>query len=234
LVVCSHGSGSGKRYHVVQKPETKCGRAPTAVWTRDNVMSRSDISNFLVHFTSGEPHEAAFARLKQIIRSKSLIGSSRRIKGGFTCVCFSEAPLTSLRSGLVNEFAYSRYSPFGIVVEKQWLFERGGRPVIYQPDDEFDQLPRSHRWRHHRYELRSDRESVDFTWEREWRVQTDELPFDSSSAQIVVPDEGWAERLIAEHDTDQHYLVQHYSVIMDEATAEQYREPFCWRYLTLR
>lgn len=96
-------------------------------------MSRSDISPVLIHFTSGEDEDDAFVRLRKIIAERRLIAGSHRIKGAYNCVCFSEAPLTSLKSGLVNEANYSNYSPFGIIVSKKWLFDQGGRPVIYQP-----------------------------------------------------------------------------------------------------
>ena len=65
-------------------------------------MSREDISPYLVHFTSGTSY-AAFMRLRKIIAERSLIAGSRFIKGNYRHVCFSEAPLTSLKGGLVNE-----------------------------------------------------------------------------------------------------------------------------------
>lgn len=36
---------------------------------------------------------------------------------------------------------------------------------------------------------------VDFTWEREWRLQTDVLPLMQNDVVIVLPNEGWEERL---------------------------------------
>jgi hypothetical protein len=60
--------------------------------------------------------------------------------------------LTSLTGGLINEDYYSRYSPFGIMVSKQWLFAQGGRPVIYQSAEEYQLLTENHRWRHVLYE----------------------------------------------------------------------------------
>jgi len=106
----------------------------------------------------------------------------------YKCVCFSEAPLTSLQDGLVNPDAYSRYSPLGILFKKRKIFELGGRPVIYQTDEEFEGLPSEYRWRHVRYEPHRD-EPIDFTWEREWRIKCGALRFDPSCAGVVVPDE---------------------------------------------
>jgi hypothetical protein len=79
-------------------------------------MTRADISSYLVHFTSGKSHGDAFTRLRKIIADRKLIAGSRFIKGHYQCVCFSEAPLTSLKGGLVNADYHSRYSPFGIMV----------------------------------------------------------------------------------------------------------------------
>lgn len=56
------------------------------------------------------------------------------------------------------------------MVPKQWLYVQGGRPVIYQSDKEFYDLPEAIRWRHVRYEPASS-PPIDFTWEREWRIQ---------------------------------------------------------------
>jgi hypothetical protein len=80
-----------------------------------------------------------------------------------------------------------RYKPFGVMVGKEWLFEQGGRPVIYQPASEFELLHERQRFRHVRYEP----PTVDFTWEREWRVETDRLELDPARVSLVVPDRKW-------------------------------------------
>ncbi len=190
---------------------------------------RPDITNKLIHFTSGNSFDEAFDRLQRIVDDCCLIGSGEKIRGSYRCVCFTEAPLTSLQHGLVNPSAYTRYSPFGIMFEKQWLYEQGGRPVIYQPETEFGLLPNELRWRHVRYEPGVS----DFTWEREWRIHTDELHFSPNVAGIVVPEEKWARIMIGEHNAEQDYEVQRYSQIMDEMLAEQYRERFPWRIFVL-
>lgn len=191
---------------------------------------RPDITDKLVHFTSGTTEEASFRRLQKIIAERRLIGSGAKILGNYHCVCFSEAPLTSLQHGLVNPNAYSRYSPFGIIVEKRWIFQQGGRPVIYQPNNEFELLPETIRWRHMRYEP----EVVDFSWEREWRIKCDELHFEPNLAGIVVPNKKWVETLLAEHNAEQDFEVYRYSQIMDNPLAEQYRENFPWRVCMLK
>lgn len=196
--------------------------------------NRRDISDKLTHWTSGENEEEAFQRLCKIVKERLILGTSEKIKGEYKCVCFTEAPLTSLKDGLVNPDSYSRYSRFGIIFEKRQIFKLGGRPVIYQTDEEFEGLSEEYRWRHVRYEPNRDK-PIDFTWEREWRIKCGALRFDPSNAGIVVKDENWAQRMISEHKTEQDFKVFQYSEMLDdEMLAEQYREPFPWRIFPLR
>ena len=191
-------------------------------------MPRPDLSDKLIHFTGGNSHEEAFGNLCSIIEDRGIRGSNNKIKGLFTCVCFTEAPLAALRRGLVNLQDYSRYRPFGIIYDKTFIHALGGRPVIYQPDVEYDDLSHSSKWRHMRYEPNAD-PPIDFTWEREWRVRTERLPVQSHHAVIVVPNRGWEERLRDAHAEQQDHQVYEYSQIMDQLLAEQHREEFPWR-----
>jgi hypothetical protein len=155
------------------------------------------------------------------------------IRGRFNCVCFSEAPIEDLSQGLVNPNYYSSYSPFGIMIPKKWLFSQGGRPVIYGSEDEYDQLPESHRWRHMRYEPCAE-PPIDFTWEREWRIHIESLPFDPSVAWIVVQDDFWAQELVDEHEWHNESNIQAYSHIFDEDfTRMMFNRSFQWNIITL-
>jgi hypothetical protein len=198
-------------------------------------MSRSDISPNLIHFTKGKTDEDCFKTLQKIVSDKRLLaGRNNMIKGNYRCVCFSEAPLPSVSSGLLNPDGFSRYSQFGIMVEKKWLFHQGGRPVIYQAESEYIALPESHRWRHVKYELRNNFAQADFTWEREWRIRCEELPIDQEIAKIIVPDTAWASRLAQEHDREQDYAVWGYAMVIDDGNlAEFNREPFKWIVMSL-
>ncbi len=186
----------------------------------------------MIHFTKGATHEEAFERLRTIVNQGKLLGSVERIRGQHGCVCFTEAPLCSLQHGFVNPTAYSRYSPFGVIFDKKHIFSLGGRPVIYQPEEEYDHLPDSHKWRHVRYDPLAD-PPIDFTWEREWRLKCNELALEPSQAGLVVPSAIWAERLESEHGVVQDFMVLQYSQIMDELLAEQYRDRFPWRIIVL-
>jgi hypothetical protein len=105
-----------------------------------------------------------------------------------------------------------------------------GWPVIYQPEHEFYLLPESHRWRHMTFDLGENR--VDFTWEREWRIQCDRLTLHPSVATLIVPHQQIAEQIVSDHEREQDYEIQMYSLIMDEL-AELYRRQFQWTIRSL-
>ena len=191
-------------------------------------MGRKDICEQVIHFTKGADADDAFARLGTILAEGRLLGGSGNIKGGYRCVCFTEAPLEMLPKGFVNSTAFGRYSPFGVMFDKRWLFANGGRPAIYESDDEFATLPEALRWRHVRYEL-SSTPAIDFAWEREWRACTDELHFNPDVATIVVPSRDWYEALLAEHQTAQDAQVEYLMMGgMEQYEAEAHRQAFPW------
>lgn len=164
---------------------------------------RRDLGNLLFHFTRGVPADKDLfsgtstpaihpqTNLEQILKDGALNGSSRCIKGGHKCVCFTEAPISEMVSlfnlALIEPEGKSnpRYEPFGIAVTKKWLFSKGGRPVIYQPSSEYDALPQDLQYRHVTYD---PIDGIDFTWEREWRVCTESLCLDPKETIIIVPE----------------------------------------------
>ncbi len=159
-------------------------------------MIRDDLSDRLVHLTRGETEQAAANRFLSIVEKGAIQGGTTCIRGGYRCVCFSEAPLSKLAAILANPGDHGmRYSPFGAMVSKRWLYERGGRPVIYQADHEFDSLPEDLRYRHVRYEP----DAVDFTWEREWRIQVDELALQPEETTLIAPTREWERWLLEKH-----------------------------------
>ncbi len=190
---------------------------------------RNDISDYLIHFTKGCNEEEAYQNLKSIIESCKIFGSKDKIRDKSRCVCFTEVPLSNLQSGLLNPSLYSRYSPFGILTTKEYIFSLGGRPVIYQSESEFGELTESNSWRHMRYEP----PKIDFTWEREWRLKTRAFSFNPSIIKIIVPDNRWYQRLINEHDEDQMWQTLQLSQVLDESIAIQYEERFPWLVIEL-
>lgn len=172
-------------------------------------MIRDDISTKLIHLTRDTvevelegPNRVIPAQDKfmNIVKTETLLGGTGGIRGGFTCVCFSEAPigkLAQLFSVYTDPNQIFRYAPLGVMVDKKWLFHQGGRLVIYQPEEEYDCLPESHKYRHVRYEPHDDpKKNKDFTWEREWRIQKDELKLEPEKTILVVPTRKWERKFI--------------------------------------
>ena len=189
-------------------------------------MPRDDLTKYLVHWTKGANYDEAFQKLRQIVFEGRLRGSGDLIRGGWVCVCFTEAPETSFHQ------VTGKYKPFGIQVPKSWLFEQGGRPVIYETNNEYDLLPDEIKWRHVRYEPNTN-PPFDFSWEREWRIQTDELLLDIAHTRILVPDESWAQALVNEHEVNEHMHLQ----LMASAYGEEWLmypvEEFAFRYTVI-
>ncbi|WP_286822745.1 MULTISPECIES: hypothetical protein [unclassified Idiomarina] len=159
-------------------------------------MIRDDLSNRLIHLTKGSFADAE-AVFNKIIQEKCLRGSNSSIRGGHNVICFSEAPLSKLGLILANPNAKDmRYMPFGFMFEKEYLFNLGARPAIYQPNSEFDLLYQEQQFRHVRFE---PEKGIDWTWEREWRLQTDELPLDSTDVTLIVPDRDWVAQAHERH-----------------------------------
>lgn len=200
--------------------------------------SRIDISPYLVHFTRGENITDAFENLQSIISSQIILGTNNLIKGGYNCVCFSEAPIDCLTNGLINENYYSKYSPFGIVVKKDWLFSLGGRQVIYQTEQEYFSLLEEQRWRHMTYDPCAE-PPIDFTWEREWRIKVDELYINPDDCSIIVLNEDWANSLILmyeywqDREEDENRLRNYAMFNTNNFISSYNREPFPWRIITL-
>jgi hypothetical protein len=189
---------------------------------------RSDISDDLIHFVRRESPEEAFGVLEQIVLGRRLLGGTGYIKGAHCCVCFTEAPLDSIAEVVWrSQSAELKYQAFGIKVSKRWLFERGGRPVIYEPDADYQLLPAAFQYRHVRYEPCGDH-PIDLTWEREWRINTDKLCLDPPNCGVVVLESEHESQLRMRFDEEQDRRIQEYASCVGASQAEQYREEFPW------
>lgn len=200
---------------------------------------RPDISPNVIHLIRGTSAEAAFTVLRTVLKEKRLIGGTGMIRGSYRCVCFTEAPYDQLRAGLAwsiskyNPSEARRFQPYGILVGKSYLFALGGRPVIYQSHDEYDDLPELLRYRHVKYEPTAT-PPVDFTWEREWRLRTEELRLDPERCAVLVQTESEREILIGDHmkrHSDEH---QAWSVAIGEQMASLWfpEQRFAWIVMT--
>lgn len=143
---------------------------------------RSDVSGGLIHLikdvievedpfaaTGSTPRKItpAFDILKTILNSGVINAGFGFVKGPRPVVCMSEIPLSSVHAfASPPEQETARYRFYGFVFSKSCIFQLGGRPVIYLPDDEGAWIPSDQRWRHVRFEP----PGIDWTNEREWRV----------------------------------------------------------------
>lgn len=187
-------------------------------------MIAHDLSENLVHLTRGDSYQEASGILEKILGERRLLGGTGFIKGEYRCVCFTEAPIARLGMILAQPTAHqNRYMPYGIMVKKQWLFRKGGRPVIYQPDGDFAVLPEELRYRHVRYEP----PKIDHSWEREWRIQTEALQLEPEEVTIVVPNRAWADRVRDRHASEASMIAMVAPVMAGSAA----RVP--WHFLSL-
>jgi hypothetical protein len=83
------------------------------------------------------------------------------------------------------------------MVSKSWLFAKGARPVIYQPESDYDLLPEQLQYRHVRFD--EPGAEKDFTFEREWRISTESLILNPTECTLIVPSREWDYRLRDEH-----------------------------------
>lgn len=190
-------------------------------------MIRDDLSNKLVHLVRGDTTEEAFRKFQNILAEGQLRGGDGFIRGAYRCVCFTETPISKLGYVLANRAAM-RYRPIGIMVDKEYVFARGGRPVIYQPDNDFERLPEDLRYRHVRFELGQGDDAIDFTWEREWRLCTDQLPLDPKTTTVILPQRRWRDVLVEDHFERIHRLVAEHG-----ADAARAVVPYPWHVIVL-
>tara|TARA_R110001592_G_scaffold210442_3_gene461939 strand:- start:2186 stop:2758 length:573 start_codon:yes stop_codon:yes gene_type:complete len=181
-------------------------------------MARADLTNDLVHWIKGDSDAESFEVLRQIVFGRRLLGGAGHVKGGYRCVCFTEAPEDTFHA------VSGRYRPFGIRVSKKWLYAQGGRPVIYQSDAEFGDLGESHRWRHVRY-VPDAEPPIDFSWEREWRIRTDELELPPGESRIIVPHASWVDAITLEHSEEEQSRIYFESMSYGE-TVLNYPDDF--------
>lgn len=192
-------------------------------------MIRDDLSNKLIHLVRGATMEEAFGKFQNILWEGRLRGGDGYIKGGYRCVCFTETPISKLGYVLANpDVANMRYRPIGIMVDKKWVFEQGGRPVIYQPTSDFEKLPEELRYRHVCLELNRPGTPVDLTWEREWRVKTDELVLPPELTTVILPARHWRDVLVESHTNDIQDQVQMLGQVAALAVV-----PYPWHIIVL-
>lgn len=156
----------------------------------DPPVIRDDLSSRLVHLTRGTPQEAAES-FRAILSDKCIKAHGGKKTSPYPRICFSEAPLSKVAHLIASGDKSFRYQYFGISLEKRYLFELGGRPVIYQPEAERTLLPPAMQYRHVTYDPTVPGQR-DVTYEREWRIPRAELTLDPRAMTLIVPTREWA------------------------------------------
>ena len=168
--------------------------------------ARPDLSDYLMHWTSGQriggtyvkPFDAlksilSYGGLKPSFAPKTSVtagGRQETIKGSHPAVCFTEQPLGAFMKSC--RALPGRYRPYGVVVHKWPLFKYGGRSVIYGDEDLLEALPDGCKYLWVRYSPIPDpiyKYPVDWTHEREWRARSGPCKYFGigSSPSEVVP-----------------------------------------------
>ena len=173
-----------------------CTRQRRGPWPDE---SREQFLDDLILDRAGADH-SPLAALWRIVHSRRLIATASLIRGDVPVVSFTAVPVGEL--GRLHTFRPHLgrwdFEPYGIAVRREWLMERGGRPVIYGDETRWQELPEADRPFFQPRESRSASGRVsDWTVEREWRhvgdVPLDALP--PEAAFVFVPTAEEAEQL---------------------------------------
>lgn len=190
---------------------------------------RDDLSNRLIHLTKGktdqnedEALQSAAEDFWKIITTRKIIGGNGFIKSNHKCVCFSETPISKIGILLAAAHKTFRYQPYGIMFRKKFIYSKGGRPVIYQSDNEFNLLREENKHLHVRYE---PDKNIDFTWEREWRIKIECIEFLPEDVTLIIPN-----RQVADSIRNFGYEEQKENIRENGIGAF---EDFPWHFITL-
>ncbi len=142
------------------------------------------------------------ATLRRIIHTRRLRASPRAIRGGAAVVCFTAVPLADLPHRRVFRPHRTRwdFEPYGICLRRDWLVQRGARPVQYGQPELWSALPEEERPFFQAGQTRGRGRVMDWTAEEEWRHVGD-LPLDkvpADAALVFVPSEAEAAGLAEE------------------------------------
>lgn len=166
----------------------------------DRIYKRTDITSKLTHLTKGSGELDCIDILIKILKEKKLKGSTTKsgfIVGDRNAVCFQEVPLYSIAENLHyesnNRNEKVRYNAAGLIFKKQFIYNLGGRPVIYDKTSEAKgYLPEDQWWKIVNLDLSNCNKLIDWTHEREWRVPGD-VEFELKDVIIIVP---WIEEYL--------------------------------------
>lgn len=194
-------------------------------WRR-RYSERTDLSTSLVHLTRAATHDKLVDLMYKILSDRRLTGSttdSGFIIGENPAVCFQDAPLTSVCQNCwfeqklreTDKKTKYRYSPSGFLFDKQTVFKRGGRPVIYEKTSEAKKyLPKEQWWRIVNFDISDDEKFVDWTHEREWRIKGD-FEFKLSEVTLLFTRNKFYKMFIEKCDSEENQIYKEVAGIID-------------------
>jgi hypothetical protein len=130
---------------------------------------------------------SAWAVLCKILHEGRLKGTANWTYGRSLCLLFRGTDSRvqfSLVELAASESERPRHEPYGVAVSKEWLFRQGGRPVIYEHPANHNALPEALKYRFVPYDPVA---WIDFSWERECRIQADYLKLEPTETLVIVP-----------------------------------------------
>lgn len=153
-----------------------------------------DMSTLITHFCDRARPQAVPNNIRALDgagRLGSILWEARlrafiTYSGGDPAVCFTEATIKGLEFLIGERF----YQPWGLVFDRQSVYDVGGGPVWYARAEEYYQIrtagPRAQAWA-----VKLEAGSSDWLEEREWRVPVDaprvQLDGSSPTLQPEVP-----------------------------------------------
>lgn len=175
------------------------------IW-KNRIYGRIDICASVTHLTRESFNDwkklDPLETLIKILGERKIIGSSAEsgfIVGNRKAVCFQETPPYSICENIdfENIIGRKKYTPYGLMLPKSYVYKKGGRPVIYDNKDEAKfYLNQSEWWRIVNFDLTNSNNIIDWTHEREWRFPGD-FDFDIEQVTVLVPNAGEYKRFYA-------------------------------------
>ena len=182
----------------------------------DKIAHRSDLSSQLVHLTRSTVIDGRKVGpvdvLTKILLDRHISGSTTDtgfIVGDIRATCFQDVPVYSIAQNIYAEEHYRkavpdaklRYMAVGLMFNKRYVYQHGGRPVIYEETERAkEMLPADEWWRIVRFNLSDDSNLIDWTHEREWRLPGG-FDFELEEATVLLPNKFGYDRFIHNCDT---------------------------------
>lgn len=175
------------------------------------IAHRSDMSSQLVHLTRSTTIDGVKIGpvdvLTKILLEQRIVASvtdSGFIVGGVPATCFQDAPVYAIAQNIHAEEQYRevvpdakiRYMGVGLMFNKVYVYQLGGRPVVYEDTERAKALlPDDEWWRIVRLNLADEGNMVDWTHEREWRVPGS-FEFDLDEVTVLLPSKFGFDRFV--------------------------------------